>query len=98
MKQARAPLRMYARISIVTRMAWSRIGITVDGHVLHQIDRLVHDGTYANRGQLIAAAIIDLVQRYRRARLERECARLDRAEEQTLADEMYAGESVLLAY
>jgi Arc/MetJ-type ribon-helix-helix transcriptional regulator len=70
-------------------MMRTRITIAVDVHILAEIDRLVRDGTYPNRGQAIETL---LKERLGRSRLAREAAKLDRAEEQALAEEGCVGE------
>jgi Arc/MetJ-type ribon-helix-helix transcriptional regulator len=60
---------------------------------LAEIDRLVREGVYANRSKAIEAAVQDRLERSRHSRLARESAKLDKSEEQSLANEGYAGES-----
>ncbi len=74
-------------------MARAKIAITVDEEALGEIDRLVREGVYPNRSQAIESAVKERLERLRRSRLARECAKLDRGEEQALAGEGYAGES-----
>jgi Arc/MetJ-type ribon-helix-helix transcriptional regulator len=74
-------------------MGRAKIAITVDEHALAEIDRLVREGVYANRSKAIEAAVQDRLERSRHSRLARESAKLDKFEEQALANEGYAGES-----
>ena len=74
-------------------MGRAKIAITVDEHALAEIDRLVREGVYANRSKAIEAAVQDRLERSRHSRLARESAKLDKSEEQALANEGYAGES-----
>jgi len=74
-------------------MARAKIAITVDEQALAEIDRLVEAGVFPNRSKAIEEAVQDRIARFQRSRLARECAKLDRREEQALADEGYAGES-----
>jgi len=74
-------------------MGRAKIAITVDEHALEELDRLVRDGVYPNRSQAIEAAVKERIERVHRMRLARECAKLDKSEEQALANEGYAGES-----
>jgi len=74
-------------------MGRAKIAITVDDDALEEIDRLVRAGVFANRSKAFEVAIQDRIARLRRSRLARECAKLDRGEEQAMADEGYAGES-----
>lgn len=74
-------------------MGRAKIAITVDENALAEIDRLVEQGVFPNRSKAFEDAIEDRISRLQRSRLARECAKLDRHEEQALADEGYAGES-----
>ena len=74
-------------------MGRAKIAITVDEHALSEIDRLVREGVYPNRSKAIEAAVQERLERSRHSRLARESAKLDRSEEQALANEGYAGES-----
>jgi Arc/MetJ-type ribon-helix-helix transcriptional regulator len=74
-------------------MAKAKIAITVDEQALAEIDRLVSDGVFPNRSQAIEDAVQERIARFHRSRLTQECAKLDRSEEQSLAEEGYVGES-----
>ena len=74
-------------------MGRAKIAITVDEHALQELDRLVRDGVYPNRSKAIEAAVQERIERFRHSRLARECAKLDKSEEQALANEGYVGES-----
>jgi Arc/MetJ-type ribon-helix-helix transcriptional regulator len=74
-------------------MSRAKIAITVDENALAEIDRLVQQGVFPNRSKAIEEAVHDRIARLHRSRLARECAKLDRSEEQALAKEGYAGES-----
>jgi len=73
-------------------MGRAKIAITVDEHALAEIDQLVREGVYPNRSKAIEAAVHERLERSRHSRLARESAKLDRTEEQALANEGYAGE------
>jgi Arc/MetJ-type ribon-helix-helix transcriptional regulator len=73
-------------------MTRAKVAITVDEEALTEVDRLVRDGVFPNRSQAFEIAVKERLDRMRRSRLAREAAKLDRAEEQALADEVYAGE------
>src|SRR5205823_824833 len=77
--------------AVVERGYWgmSRITITVDERVLAEVDRLVREGSFASRSLAIEVGVKEWL---RHSRLAREAAKLDRAEEQALAEEGYAGE------
>ena len=74
-------------------MGRAKIAITVDEHALAEIDQLVADGVFPNRSKAFEAAIQERIAKLHRSRLARECAKLDRSEEQALAEEGYVGES-----
>jgi Arc/MetJ-type ribon-helix-helix transcriptional regulator len=74
-------------------MGRAKIAITVDEQALAAIDRLVGEGVYPNRSKAIESALQERIATLNRSRLARECAKLNKAEEQALADEGYAGES-----
>ncbi len=73
-------------------MSRAKIAITVDEKALTEIDRLVRNGVFPNRSQAFEVAVKERLDRMQRSRLAREAAKLDRAEEQALANEGYAGE------
>jgi Arc/MetJ-type ribon-helix-helix transcriptional regulator len=68
-------------------MGKAKIAITLDEEALAEIDRLVSDGVFPNRSQAIEEAVQARLSRFHRSRLARECAKLDRSEEQALAEE-----------
>jgi Arc/MetJ-type ribon-helix-helix transcriptional regulator len=74
-------------------MPKAKIAITVDEQALAEIDRLVDSGIFPNRSRAIEDAVQDRIARLHRSRLARECAKLDRHEEQAMAHEGYVGES-----
>jgi Arc/MetJ-type ribon-helix-helix transcriptional regulator len=74
-------------------MPRAKIAITVDEQALAEIDRLVESGLFPNRSKAIEDAVQDRIARLHRSRLARECSKLNRREEQALADEGYTGES-----
>lgn len=73
-------------------MSRAKIAITVDEKALTEIDRLVRIGVFPNRSQAFEVAVKERLDRMQRSRLARESAKLDRSEEQALANEGYAGE------
>lgn len=68
-------------------MARSKVAISLDREALARLDRLVREGVFPNRSQAIEVAVQEKIQRLERGRLARECAKLDPAFEQALADE-----------
>ena len=74
-------------------MAMAKVAITLDEHLLVRLDRMVKDHVFPSRSKAIQDAIADKLNRLDRTRLARECAKLDVAEEQALADEGLAAEA-----
>jgi metal-responsive CopG/Arc/MetJ family transcriptional regulator len=68
-------------------VARAKIAITIDERTLAEVDRLVAEGRSPNRSQAIQQAVDEQIARLAGDRLARECARLDPAAEQALADE-----------
>jgi Arc/MetJ-type ribon-helix-helix transcriptional regulator len=68
-------------------MARSKIAISLDERALEEVDRLVRQGVFASRSQAIEAAVEETLERMQRTRLALECAKLDPAFEQALAEE-----------
>ncbi len=73
-------------------MSRAKIAITVDEEALTEIDRLVRNGVFPNRSQAFEVAVKERLDRMQHSRLAREAAKLDKAEEQALANEIYAGD------
>jgi metal-responsive CopG/Arc/MetJ family transcriptional regulator len=73
-------------------MAASKIAITIDDKILSRLDLLVQSNVFPNRSKAIQAAIEDKLTRLEKSRLAKECAKLDRTFEQTLAEEGLSSE------
>ena len=73
-------------------MAASKIAITIDDKILRRLDLLVQSNVFPNRSKAIQEAIEDKLIRLDKTRLAQECAKLDRAFEQTLAEEGLSSE------
>ena len=73
-------------------MAASKIAITIDDNLLKQLDLVVKSKVYPNRSKAIQEAIADKLKRLERTRLSEECAKLDPAFEQNLAEEGFSME------
>ena len=76
-----------------TLMGRAKIAITIDEQALAEIDRLVGEGLFANRSKAFESAVQERLARLSGSRLARECSKLDKSEEQSMALEDYAGES-----
>lgn len=73
-------------------MAASKIAITIDDKILRRLDLLVQSNVFPNRSKAIQEAIEDKLIRLDKSRLAQECAKLDRAFEQTLSEEGLSSE------
>ena len=73
-------------------MPKTKVAITVDSEILDELDELIARDRFPNRSQAIEAAVREKLERLRRTRLARECAKLDAQEEKYLADEGLASE------
>jgi Arc/MetJ-type ribon-helix-helix transcriptional regulator len=73
-------------------MSAIKIGITIQGHLLDRIDRLVKAGVFPNRSKALQEAVEEKLARFDRGRLARECAKLDKKTERSIAEESVFGE------
>lgn len=67
-------------------MRTAKITISIEISLLNKIDLLVKERIFSNRGQVIQSAIEEKISRMDTNRLARECAKLDKVEEQDMAD------------
>ena len=74
-------------------MAKTKVAVTLDAVLLEHVDYLVAQQRFRNRSQAIETALAEKLARLTRTRLAEECAKLDPAEEQQLADEGFAATS-----
>jgi metal-responsive CopG/Arc/MetJ family transcriptional regulator len=68
-------------------MSTAKITISIDEALLKRVDRLVRSRRFPSRSQAIQEAVHEKISRVDKTRLGRECLKLDRTVEQTLADE-----------
>ncbi len=68
-------------------MPKAKVAVTLDATTLQRLDRLVRSAQFRNRSQAIEAAVTDTLARLDRRQLAAECAKLEAADEQRLADE-----------
>ena len=73
-------------------MSVSKVTISIESGLLRRVDHLVKSRVFSNRSQAIQAAVEEKVARLDNNRLAQQCAKLDRAQEQALADEGLASE------
>jgi len=76
----------------VVEMGVAKIGITVDSETLKRLDRLVESRVFPNRSRAIQEALSEKLMRLEKRRLATECAKLDPAFEQSLAEEGLSAE------
>lgn len=68
-------------------MGKAKIAITLDEEAVEQLDRLVSEHVFQNRSKAIQEALVEKLQRMKRSRLAKECAKLDVAFEKSMAEE-----------
>jgi len=68
-------------------MSKIKVAITLDEETLGRLDRLVKDRLFPSRSNAIQEAVEEKLERLERSRLARECAKLDPAFEQAMAEE-----------
>lgn len=73
-------------------MPTTKVAVTIDESTLAELDRLVRDGTFANRSRAVETAVREKLDRLTQNRLARECAKLDPAAEAVHADEGLAAD------
>ena len=74
-------------------MSVAKVTISIESDLLKKVDRLVKERVFSNRSQAFQSAVKEIVSRLDRNRLARECSKLDKAEERSLADLGVAGEA-----
>ncbi len=74
-------------------MSVAKVTISIESNLLKKVDRLVKERVFSNRSQAVQLAVKEKISRLDSNRLARECAKLDKAEEQTLADLGLVGEA-----
>lgn len=74
-------------------MSVAKVTVSIESGLLRRVDHLVKARVFSNRSQAIQAAVQETVARLDSNRLARECAKLDKAQEQKLADEGLASEA-----
>jgi Arc/MetJ-type ribon-helix-helix transcriptional regulator len=68
-------------------MSTTKIAITIQEHLLNQLDRLVKAGVFPNRSKALQEAVEEKLARLDRGRLARECSKLDKNLERSIAEE-----------
>ena len=79
--------------SITLAMSVAKVTISIEANLLKRVDRLVKERVFANRSQAVQSAVEEKVSRLDSNRLARECAKLNKTDEQSLADLGLASEA-----
>ena len=74
-------------------MSVAKITLSIDERLLNRLDVLVQSQIFPSRSQAVQSAVQEKIARLGKTRLAQECAKLDPAEEQALADEGLAAEA-----
>jgi len=72
---------------LLLAMSAAKVTISIDETLLRRVDQLVQSRVFLNRSQAIQTAVEEKVARLDKTRLAQECAKLDPAFEQAMADE-----------
>lgn len=74
-------------------MSVAKVTISIESGLLNKVDRLVKERIFSNRSQAVQSAVEEKLSRLDKNRLARECAKLDKAEERSLAGMGLASEA-----
>ena len=74
-------------------MSVAKVTVSLESGLLRRVDHLVKARVFSNRSQAIQTAVQEKVARLDSNRLARECVKLDKVQEQKLADEGLASEA-----
>jgi len=68
-------------------MAKAKLAVTLDEKILSEVDSLVSRHLFPNRSRIIEEAVMEKLDRIKRTRFARECAKLDPNFEKAMAEE-----------
>jgi len=68
-------------------MSTIKVAITIQDHLLDRLDRLVKARVFPNRSKAVQEAVREKLARLDRNRLARECSKLDKKFERSMAEE-----------
>ena len=68
-------------------MSTIKVAITIQDRLLDRLDRLVKARVFPNRSKAVQEAVKEKLERLDRNRLARECAKLDKKFERSMAEE-----------
>ncbi len=71
-------------------MPVSKIAITLDNELVKEIDLLVKSNLFPNRSKAIQEAVKEKLERLKKIRLAKECAKLDPEFEEKMAEEGFS--------
>ena len=71
-------------------MPASKIAITIDNELVKEIDLLVKSNLFPNRSKAIQEAVKEKLERLKKTRLAKECAKLEPEFEQNMAEEGFS--------
>ena len=71
-------------------MPVSKIAITIDKELVKEIDLLVKSNLFPNRSKAIQEAVKEKLERLKKTRLAKECAKLEPEFEQNMAEEGFS--------
>ena len=71
----------------VMGVGMSKIAISIEKATLEQLDELVRSNAFPSRSRAIQIAVIEKLDRLKKTRLAEQCAKLDSAAEQAMAEE-----------
>jgi Arc/MetJ-type ribon-helix-helix transcriptional regulator len=74
-------------------VAKAKVAITLDETTVERLDRLVRQARFPSRSRAIQEAVAEKLERIKRGRLARECAKLDPEEERAMAEEGVGAEA-----
>lgn len=69
-------------------MGAAKFAISVDESLLKKLDQLVKKGLFPNRSRAFQAALQEKIERLEHIRLARECSKLDKVFEQSMAEDI----------
>jgi Arc/MetJ-type ribon-helix-helix transcriptional regulator len=72
-------------------MSVAKVTVSIESKLLKRVDRLVKERVFTSRSQAVQLAVEEKMSRVDSNRLTRECSKLDKTEEQALADLGLAG-------
>lgn len=74
-------------------MSTTKVAVTLQTQTLEEIDRWVKQGRFPSRSRAIQIALAEMTARRKRRRLIEQLAKLDRKQEQVLAEASFSGET-----